>query len=78
VDCASGKPPEGRVLAPTIVTTADAFHVAIGIREQSTGQDCQGNPAYALELVLPEPIGSRDVFDASQFPPRPVTSEDPG
>ncbi len=31
-DCASGKPPEGRVLAPTIVTIADAFSVAIGIR----------------------------------------------
>ncbi len=77
-DCASGKPPEGRVLAPTIVTTADAFDVAIGIRKQLTGQDCPGNPAYPMRLVLPEPLGARGLFDASAFPPRPVTTEDPG
>jgi hypothetical protein len=77
VECASGKPPEGRVLPPTIITNADALEIAIGIREQSTAQDCQGNPAYAMELVLPEPLGTRGLFDASQFPPRPVTTEDP-
>lgn len=76
-ECASGKPPEGRVLAPTIITTADSLQVAIGIREQLTGQDCQGNPAYAMQLVLPEPIGSRGLFDASEFPPRWVTTVDP-
>ncbi|HEX5148802.1 MAG TPA: hypothetical protein VFW02_06960 [Candidatus Limnocylindrales bacterium] len=77
-DCASGRTPEGRVMVPTIVTAPDAFDVAIGIRKQSTGQDCQGNPAYSMRLVLPEPIGSRGLFDASQFPPRRVTTEDPG
>lgn len=77
-DCASGKPPIGRVLAPTIITTADTIEVVIGIRKQLTGQDCPGNPAFPLELVLPEAIGSRALFDASQFPPRPVTSNDPG
>ncbi|MDO8484463.1 MAG: hypothetical protein Q7S35_05910 [Candidatus Limnocylindrales bacterium] len=76
-DCASGRPPEGRVLEPTIVTTADAFEVAIGIREQRNA-DCPANPPYPMQLVLPEPIGSRRLFDASQYPPRPVTTEDPG
>ena len=78
IECASGQPPEGRVLPPTIVTSGDAFQIAIGIREQSTAQDCQGNPAYAAELVLPEPLGARALFDASEFPPRPVSTEDPG
>lgn len=77
-DCASGRPPEGRVLAPTIVMTLDAFDVAIGIRKQPTDQDCPGNPSYPTRLVLPEPIGARGLFDASAFPPRPVTTEDPG
>ncbi len=77
-DCASGKPPIGRVLAPTVVTTPDAFQIAIGIRQQLTGQDCPSNPPFPLELVLPEPIGPRGLFDASEFPPRPVTAEDPG
>ena len=77
-ECASGQPPEGRVLPPTIITTGDAFQIAIGIREQSTAQECPSNPAHAVEVILPEQLGSRGLFDASQFPPRPVTSEDPG
>ena len=76
--CASGKPPEGRVLAPTVITSAEWFQVAIGIRKQTTDQDCPNNPAHPSQLVLPEPIGSRGLFDASQYPPRPVTTEDPG
>jgi hypothetical protein len=77
-DCASGKPPEGRVLEPTIITAVDSIQVAVGIREQTTDQDCQGNPAYAVELRLSEPLGARGLFDASRFPPRSVTAEDPG
>lgn len=77
-ECASGRPPEGRVLAPTIIAAADAVQIAIGIREQSTAQDCPSNPAYAIEVVMPEPLGSRGLFDASEFPPRPVTTDDPG
>ncbi len=76
-DCASGKPPIGRVLEPTVVTTAQAIEVAIGIRQQGNA-DCPSNPAYSMQLLLPEPIGSRRLFDASQYPPRPVTTEDPG
>ncbi len=77
-DCASGKSPEGRVLVPTIVTTADAFEVVIGIREQLTDQDCPANPAYPMRLLLPEPLGARGLFDAHEFPPRRVTTQDPG
>lgn len=76
--CASGKEPIGRVLAPTIITTPDAFEVAIGIRKTPGGADCPGNPAFAMGLALPEPLGSRGLFDASQYPARPVTTEDPG
>ncbi len=78
VDCASGKPPEGRVLPPTIITTAHAFEIAIGIRKQATAQDCPSNPAHPIELALPEAIGARGLFDASRYPPRAVTTEDPG
>ncbi len=78
VECASGQPPEGRVLPPTIITREDGLQIAMGIRAQTTAQDCQGNPAYPVEIVLPEPLGTRGLFDASDFPPRPVTTEDPG
>lgn len=75
--CASGKPPEGRVMEPTIVMATESIVIAIGIQKQLTGQDCPGNPAFAFEVVLPEAIGARELFDASEFPPRPITSTDP-
>ena len=77
-ECASGKPPVGRILAPTIVTTPVAFEIVIGVFKQSTAQDCISNPSHPIELELPEAIGSRGLFDASRYPPRPVTTEDPG
>jgi hypothetical protein len=76
-ECASGKPPLGRVLAPTIVTTDEAIEITVPIRQQLTGQDCPGNPPFPLEIALPEPIGSRGLFDASEFPPRPATTTQP-
>lgn len=76
--CASGRPPEGRVLRPAMVVREDSIDVVIGIRITPGGADCPGNPAHALTLELPEPLGSRKLFDASQYPPRPVTTEDPG
>lgn len=76
--CASGRSPEGRLLAPTIVLRADAIEVAIGIHRRAGGQDCPGNPTYPMRLRLPEPLGARALFDASQYPPRPATTEDPG
>lgn len=77
-DCASGKPPDGRVLPPTIVLAPDAVEVVIGIRQPSGAQECPSNPAYSTQLVLPEPLGTRGLYDASQYPPRPVGSDDPG
>jgi hypothetical protein len=76
-DCASGKAPKGRVLAPMIVTTAEAIEVTVPIRQQLTEQDCPSNPPFPLEIALPEPIGSRGLFDASEFPPRPATTTQP-
>jgi hypothetical protein len=75
--CASGQPPdEGRLMDPTIIITAESIGIAIAIREQPNA-DCPGNPAFPLQLTLSEPIGSRGLFDTSEFPPRPVTSADP-
>lgn len=74
--CASGREPDGRVLPPTITLTEDAVLVAIAIRKQPNA-DCPGNPAHAMRLVLPEPLGHRGLFDAADFPPREVTTTDP-
>lgn len=75
--CANGKPPKGRVLQPTFVVREDAILVAIPVR-QLENADCPGNPSYSMRLALPEPLGDRTLFDASVYPPRPLTTGDPG
>jgi hypothetical protein len=60
-----------------IVTTEDAVEIAVPIRKQLTGQDCQGNPPFPLDVTLPEALGTRTLFDASAFPARPVTTKPP-
>jgi hypothetical protein len=76
--CASGHSPEGRVLPPSIVVHGDAIDVTIAIRLRPGDQDCPANPAYSLRLELPDALGTRSLFDASWYPPRLVTSQDPG
>ena len=76
--CASGQSPEGRVLPPTIVVRGDAIDVTMAIRSRAGDQDCQGNPVYSMRLELPDPLGTRRLHDASWYPPRLVTSLDPG
>lgn len=71
--CASGKSPEGRILDPLIVHGADSVVIAVAVRPRPGAQDCQGNPAFPLTIVLSEPLGDRVLLDGSAFPPRLVT-----
>lgn len=75
--CANGEPPDGRVMRPTIVSTTETIMVAISVQTLPSA-DCPGNPAFPIEIGLPEALGSRVLLDASEFPPRPVTTTDPG
>jgi hypothetical protein len=75
--CASGQSPEGRILAPTVVVSPDAVTVAIGIVHRPGGQDCPGNPAHPMLLILPEPLGNRLLLDGGKYPPPPVSNQDP-
>ena len=71
--CASGQPPEGRVLEPQVFSSETAVLINIWIRRQLTGQDCQSNPVVPLEITLPEPLGGRQLLDGSDVPPRDAT-----
>lgn len=68
--CASGQSPEGRVIAPTIVSSEDAVLVSVLVRQPAGAQDCPGNPEFPLEITLPEPLGDRQLLDGSELPPR--------
>ena len=68
--CSSGQPPGDRLLPPEVFTSEAAILVNIWVRDQLTGQDCQGSPPGELVIELNEPIGDRQLLDGSEIPPR--------
>ena len=70
LECASGQRPIGRVEAPVVSLTPDEAQIAIFVRRPPGDQECPGNPPFAVELELPEPLGARSLLDAGVFPPR--------
>lgn len=68
--CASGQAPVGRVLPPVILMDAESVTIVIGVRSAPGGQRCPSNPAFALRVDLPEPLGDRRLLDGSTLPAR--------
>lgn len=69
--CASGASPEGRIIGPGIVLTEDAVIVILGTRQPPGPQTCEPGPSARIRVELPEPLGDRQLFDGSTFPPEP-------
>jgi hypothetical protein len=76
--CASGRSPEGRVLPPIIAPSETAITIAILVTSRPGGQDCPGNPDFAMTVQLPDPLGGRTLLDGAVFPPRDVTKPSSG
>ncbi|MEX2011317.1 MAG: hypothetical protein WEF51_03655 [Chloroflexota bacterium] len=76
--CASGQSPEGRVLPPMIAPSQTAMTIVILVTGRPGGQDCPGNPDFAMVADLPEPLGERPLLDGAVFPPRDVTRPSSG
>ena len=72
--CSGGASPEGRIEAPLLSYRPDAVYVAITIRTLPGEQDCSGAgiDPYPFTLQLSEPLGARQLFDASVVPPKLV------
>jgi hypothetical protein len=52
----------------------EAVTIAIVVRNRPGNQNCPGNPDFALEVELPEPLEGRPLFDGAVFPPTgPIT-----
>lgn len=66
--CASGEPPLGRVLPPIVDYAANELHLTIGVRHRGGFANCPSNPSLAVTVVLPEPIGDREL--TGDTPPR--------
>jgi hypothetical protein len=71
-ECASGRSAEGRIAPPVIELGADEVRITISVfRAPGDFQTCQSNPATPFVVVLPEPLGDRElVGDAPGGPAR--------
>lgn len=70
-ECASGQDADGRIEVD-VEETAEEVLLRIGVRPPGGGQDCPTNPATPFTVELTEPLGEREVVDASVVPARPV------
>ena len=70
--CASGEPAHGRIEVVELDETVDQIRLHVGVRERRGGQTCQDNPPTAFSIQLAEPLGRREVVDASVVPPLPL------
>ena len=66
--CASGKSMAGRLEAPIVLYAPDTVTIALVVRAEPGGQDCQGNSPEPVLVDLGEPLGSRSLFDGSSYP----------
>ena len=71
--CASGESAEGRIKLIELNETTEQIQLRIGVRPRDGDQDCQDNPPTPFTIDLTEPLGDREIVDASVLPPRPVT-----
>lgn len=67
--CASGKPPNGRVVGPTVALFPDRVLIVFGVREQGGAHNCQSNPSIRVAVDLGEPLGNRRLVDPALLPP---------
>ena len=58
-ECASGEPMGDRLRGPQVVETEDAVLIAFAATLQDGDEECPGNPAAAVTVELPAPLGER-------------------
>jgi hypothetical protein len=75
--CASGQTADGRVELVALEETPDEVRLRIGVHGLAGAQTCPSNPPTPFTVELSEPLGDREVVDASVVPPRPLTVGDP-
>ncbi|MBA2719274.1 MAG: hypothetical protein H0U52_08565 [Chloroflexi bacterium] len=76
--CASGRSPEGRIEPPEFELSDAAVTISFEIRWPSGPKDCQGVPPFPITIDLPEPLGTRALFDGSETPPRDASKPPAG
>jgi hypothetical protein len=74
-NCAGGIPAYGRISPPVVAYGPDSLTMTVGVQPVSGGATCPSNPPTPATVILPEPLGDRDLLDGGREPPAPPTSE---
>lgn len=69
--CASGMPPDGRVVPAAAIYRERDIIVIFGVEPLPGAQTCQGAPPARVTLELEEPVGDRVLLDGYSLPPEP-------
>jgi hypothetical protein len=76
--CASRRNPLPYLKRPEVRYLRRAVVITLWIEIPQGPQLCPSNPTKRLEVKLPGPLGTRQLYDGSADPPRPVKpGEDP-
>jgi hypothetical protein len=75
--CASGQPPVGRIVPPTVDFTQDRITIAVRTwpvtaNTRNPAADCPGAPPAPYTVWLHQRIGDRTLYDGAYFPPTEV------
>ena len=72
IACTSSRDPEPFLRSPAVVETEASVTVYWTSEAPTGAQTCPGNPTVEQDLTLVEPLGDRELLDASTWPPAVV------
>ena len=72
IACTSSRDPTPFLRTPTVVETDSSVTVYWTSSAPTGDQSCPGNPTVEQQMTLAQPLGDRDLLDASSWPPAVV------
>jgi hypothetical protein len=67
-ECSSGSSPAGRIVPPVLRYELQRLTLAVRVRGVGGLAGCPGNPSLPVTIVLPEPLGDRELAGAAPTP----------
>lgn len=69
--CNSGQDADGRIVIVRLDERDERVEIALGVRQEGGAHSCPTNPPTPFTVTLTEPLGERDIVDATLYS-RPV------
>ncbi|WP_129784760.1 hypothetical protein [Promicromonospora panici] len=75
IECAGGKPADGRVTLERLAQLEDRVELVIGVETPEGDQTCPSNPPTPFTVELDEPLGDRTLLDVAVYPERELAAK---